>query len=221
MDRDAMNPRKPNRAAIVVCLLVGSAFAYVASESAERGRGFVLADETIRFDADLRPQFSERQLRTTAESTRAGLVRWASTLEGRSIIARFQGQDREVIVLESADEPTIGRAPEPGFRTLLAAGDPKQLKTYRLIVNPSLAEQYQGSKGSKSIDLGLPRTPADAMALAWAGEMLHIEFYAEGIPLPHHRRVDFQERWHLVAQALGMPRAEHVTDHDGDAGWAR
>jgi hypothetical protein len=206
---------------VIVCLLVGSAFAYVAAESAGHGRGFVLADETIRFDADLRPQFSERQLRTTAEPTRAGLVRWASTLEGKSIIARFQGKDREVIVIESADEPTIGRAPEPGFLTLLAAGDPKQLKTYRLIVNPALAEQYQAAKGSKSIDLGLPRTPADAMALAWAGEMLHIEFYAEGIPLPHHRRADFQERWHLVAQALGMPRAEHVTESEGDAGWAR
>lgn len=212
-----MNSRKPNRAAIVVCLLFGSAFAYVASESADRGRGFVLAEETVRFDADLRPQFSERQLRMTAEPTRAGLVRWAVTLEGKSIIARFQGHEREVIVIESADEPTIGRAPQPGFRTLLAAGDAKQLKTYQLIVNPALAAQYQGSK---SIDLGLPRTPADAMALAWAGEMLHIEFYAEGIPLPHHRRADFQERWHLVAQALGMPRAEHVTE-DGDAGWAR
>lgn len=209
-----MSQRKPNRAAIILCLIVSSAFVSSSSESAgNRGRGFVLADEGIRFDADLRPQFSAHQLRTSAEATRAGLAKWASTLEGKSIIARFQAKDREVIVIESADEPTIGRAPQPGFLTLLAAGDSKQLKIYRLIVNPTLAAQY---RGSKSIDLGWPRTPSDAMALAWAGEMLHIEFYASGIPLPHHHRADFQQRWRLVAQALGMPRVEHVTEGAGE-----
>jgi hypothetical protein len=209
-----MSQRKSHRIAVMVCLLVSSVFAYVAAESVPRRRGFILADEGIRFDSDLRPQFSERQIRASAEVTRAGLVRWAATREGKSIIGRFQVDDREVIVLESTDEPTIGRAPQPGFVTLLAAGDPKQLKTYWLIVNPSLAAEYDRPK---SIDLGLPRTPTDAMALAWAGEMLHIEFYAAGIPLPHHRRADFQKRWHLVAVALGMPRVEHVTDelHEG------
>lgn len=194
------------------CLIV---LAAIAVEGANRGRGFVLADEAIRFDADLRPQFSAHQLRTSAEATRAGLVKWAATAEGRSIIARFRVEDREVIVVESADEPTIGRAPQPGFLTLLAAGDAKQLKTYRLIVNPALAAEY---RGSKSIDLGLPRTAADAMALAWAGEMLHIEFYASGIPLPHHQRADFQERWRKVAGALGMSRAEHMTENEGPIG---
>jgi hypothetical protein len=204
-----MNQRKHNGATIVILLLISSAIAFAAAAAANRGRGFILADEAIRFDADLRPQFSAHQLRSSDEATRAGLAKWASTPEGRSIIARFQDSDREVIVIESSDEPTIGRAPQPGFLTLLAAGDSKQLKTYRMIVNPALAAQY---RGSKSIDLGLPRTPADAMALAWAGEMLHIEFYAAGIPLPHHHRNDFQRRWRLVAQALGMPRVEHVTE---------
>ena len=195
------------RIAVAVFMIASSAFFTLASST--RGRGFVLADEVIRFDADLRPQFSEHQLKTSAEATREGLVKWASTPEGKLIIARFQSSDREVIVIESDAEPTIGRAPQPSFVTLLAAGDVKQLKTYRLIVNPTLAAQYNGPK---EIDLGLPRTPSDAMALAWAGEMLHIEFYASGIPLPHHHRADFQERWRLVVEALGMPRVEHVTE---------
>jgi hypothetical protein len=114
-----------------------------------------------------------------------------------------------VIVIESDDESTIGRAPQPGFVTLLAAGDTKQLKTYWLIVNPSLAAQYDRPK---SIPLGLPQTASDVMALAWAGEMLHIEFYAAGIPLPHHERPDFQKRWLRVADSLGMARAQHGTD---------
>jgi hypothetical protein len=195
------------RAAIVISLLLSANSAFAAG-------GFVLAEETIRFDAELLPQFSAKQMRATAEVTRAGLVRWAATAEGKAIIARVQSGDCEVIVIESTDEPTIGRAPQPGFLTLLAAGDRKQLKSYTLIVNPNVAAQYNRPK---SIDLGLPRTPVDAMALAWAGEMLHIEFYAQGIALPHHQRVDFQERWQRVATALGMPRVEHVTSEGVDA----
>jgi hypothetical protein len=195
-----MNP------AILVCLLLSNAL-----PETPRPHGFILADEAIRFDAELHPHFSERQLRESAEATRAGLEKWAATPEGKAIIARFQAKDRAVIVIESDAEPTIGRAPQPGFVTLLAAGDRKQMKIYQLIVNPALAAQY---RGSKSIDLGWPRTPADAMALAWAGEMLHIEFYASGIPLPHHHRADFQKRWRSVADALGMPRVEHVTDEE-------
>jgi hypothetical protein len=201
-----MSQRK--RAILGVYLLVSSAFA-IASESASPVRGIILADEAIRFDADLRPQFSAHQMRASAEATRAGLLRWAATSEGKAIIARFQAKDRQVIVIESVDEPTIGRAPQPGFMTLLAAGDPKQVKTYWLIVNPALAAQYDRPK---ALEVGLPRTPSDAMALAWAGEMLHIEFYAAGIPLPHHERSDFQKRWRLVAWALGLERVEHVTD---------
>jgi hypothetical protein len=196
-----------NRAAIAICVLICGAFAVLASDS--HTGGIILADEAIRFDADLRPQFSAHQLRASAEATRAGLLRWAATGEGKSIIARFQAKDRQVIVIESDDESTIGRAPQPGFVTLLAAGDPKQLKTYWLIVNPALAAQYDRPK---SVPLGLPQTAADVMALAWAGEMLHIEFYAAGIALPHHERSDFQKRWLRVADALGMARAEHGSD---------
>ncbi len=200
-----MNRRNP--AGLVVCLFV--AFASFTSESPALGGGFVLADEVIRFDAEMRPQFSAHQRRASAEATRDGLMRWAATGEGRLIIGRFQAKDRQVIVIESDDESTIGRAPQPGFVTLLAAGDPKQLKTYWLIVNPSLAAQYDRPK---SIPLGLPQTAADVMALAWAGEMLHIEFYASGIALPHHERTDFQKRWLRVADELGMARAQHGTD---------
>ncbi len=143
---------------LLACGLLVNAAVSIAFAAPPRGRGFVLADEVLRFDADLRPQFSARQLQTSSEATRAGLVKWAATREGKAIIARFQKADREVIVLERPDEPTIGRAPQPSFVTLLAAEDAKQLKTYHLIVNPNIAAQYQGSK---SIDLGLPRTPAD------------------------------------------------------------
>ena len=169
----------------------------------------ILAGEPIRFDADHVPQFSARQIEGSADATRAGLVKWAATREGQAILARFQTTDREVQVVESAEEPSIGRAPQPNFVTLLAASDPKKQKSYQLILNPMLAAQYDHAR---EMDLGLPRTPAEVMALAWAGEMLHIDFYAKGIALPHHERVDFQERWERVAAALGLPRAQHATD---------
>ena len=176
--------------------------------------GFVLAGETIEFDAELRPRFTEKQVRETAASTRAGLAKWAATDEGKAIIARFRVSDREVVVTESDEEPSIGRAPQPGFLTFLAAEDRTKHKTYQLVVNPTLAAQYNTKT---SLDLGLPQTPADVMALAWAGEMLHIDFYAKGITLPHHERVDFQERWQLVVSAMGMPRVDHATDRAEDA----
>jgi hypothetical protein len=50
------------------------------------------------------------------------------------------------------------------------------------------------------------------MSTAWAAEMLHIDFYARGIPLPHHERPDFQERWQSVASELGFPVLQHDTD---------
>ena len=175
--------------------------------------GFILAGEPVLFDADLRPRFTENQVRETAASTRAGLAKWARTEEGKAIIARFQVSDREVVVTESAEEPSIGSAPQPGFLTMLAANDRAKLKTYQLVVNPSLAAQYNTRN---AVHLGLPQTPADVMALAWAGEMLHIDFYAKGISLPHHDRPEFQERWQLVVSAMGMPRVDHMTEHQRD-----
>jgi hypothetical protein len=50
------------------------------------------------------------------------------------------------------------------------------------------------------------------MAAAWAGEMLHIDFYSQGISLPHHERADFQEQWRLVAGELGFPMLPHEED---------
>jgi hypothetical protein len=194
---------------IALGLIVIAALSCLASESMMRGRGFVLASEPILFDAELHPRFTANQVRDSAASTRDGLAKWAATREGRTIIARFLSTDREVEVIESADELSIGRAPQPGFMTLLAADDHTKVKTYQLILNPSLAAEYNQRS---AIDLGLPRTPAEVMALAWAGEMLHVDLYAKGIPLPHHQRADFQERWRLVADALGLPRVPHVTD---------
>ena len=52
------------------------------------------------------------------------------------------------------------------------------------------------------------------MAAAWAAEMLHIDFYARGIALPHHERDDFQERWMAVAGQLGFGRMTHGMEHD-------
>lgn len=169
--------------------------------------GFILAGESILFPGDLRrPQFTALQLSKSAEATRAGFVRWARTLEGQAIIRRFRLGDCAVIVREDREEPSIGRAPQPGFMTLLAAHDRSVYKEYELILNPAIAAGYVNST---SIDLGLPRSATDAMAVAWAAEMLHIDFYADGVPLPHHERADFQERWLAVAEQLGLPNTEH------------
>lgn len=172
--------------------------------------GFILAGESVHFDGDLRPRFSERQRAETAESTRAGFEKWAATPEGRAMLALFRNGEREVAIIENADERGIGRAPQPSFSTLLAANDPTKRKRYELIVNPALAALYDGP----SIDVGLPRTPADVMATAWAAEMLHIDFYTRGIPLPHHERADFQQRWRAVAGQLGFPTMEHTSGQE-------
>ena len=171
-----------------------------------------LSSESVRFDAQQRPVFSAHQIATTASSTRAGLTKWAATAEGRAIIGRMRGDDREVTIVEDDREIGVGRAPQPDTNTLLAAKDERQVKQYRLILNPKLAAQYNHPA---AIDLGFPRSAADVMAAAWAAEMLHIDFYARGITLPHHDRADFQERWQLVVAAMGMPRVDHMTEHPG------
>jgi len=192
-----------------VCVVLSFlAISSLAWKNAPRGRGFVLAGESIVFDDEMHPRFTANQMRNSAVATREGLAKWAATSEGRSIIARFRVADREVEILESDDGLSVGRAPQPGFMMLLAANDATKVKTYQVILNPALAAQYDQRS---SIDLGLPRTPSEVMALAWAGEMLHIDFYANGIPLPHHERSDFQERWLAVAAQLGLPNATHRT----------
>lgn len=170
---------------------------------------FVFAGEPVAFDEDLRPHFTERQLRRTAPATRAGFVKWAATDEGRRLIERFRTAEYEIKIVEDGDDDAPGRAPQPGMATFLATTDSTKVKYYTLILNPVLADRYNRAD---ALDLGEPRTPRDVMAAAWAAEMLHIEFYAEGIPLPHHNRVEFQERWQKVASQLGFPRMRHDTE---------
>lgn len=192
------------RTAAVVLVVVLAA----TGRSAPPAGGIVLAGDRVAFDGELRPRFTANQVTSTSAATRSGLERWARTAEGRSILRRFQEGERTVVVTEDVDEGTPGRAPQPGLQTLLAARNPKVRKRYDLILNPTIASQYNNAS---SIDLGLPRTATDVMALAWAGEMLHIDFYANGVPLPHHERSDFQERWLAVAAQLGLPNATHRT----------
>lgn len=192
------------RTAAVVLVVVLAA----TGRSAPPAGGIVLAGDRVAFDGELRPRFTANQVTSTSAATRSGLERWARTAEGRLILRRFQEGERTVVVTEDVDEGTPGRAPQPGLQTLLAARNPKVRKRYDLILNPTIASQYNNAS---SIDLGLPRTATDVMALAWAGEMLHIDFYANGVPLPHHERSDFQERWLAVAAQLGLPNATHRT----------
>jgi hypothetical protein len=170
---------------------------------------FLFAGEPVAFDADLKPQFTDRQMRRTAHSTRGGFVKWAGTAEGRRLIARFRSAEYEIAVVEDGDDDAPGRAPQPGIATFLAAGDGSKLKRYELILNPVLAAHYDIPD---SLDLGEPRSSRDVMAAAWAAEMLHIEFYADGIPLPHHNRDEFQDRWQKVALQLGFPRMRHASE---------
>ncbi len=187
-------------------LLLVAVLAAIATQPSQRGAGFVLAGESIAFTSELRPKFSEHQMRATAGCTRDGFAQWAATPEGKAVIRRFTGGDREVHVVENTKEKGVGRAPQPGFATFLASGDATVVKRYELILNPALAGEYGDPQ---TVNLGLPRTPADVMAVAWAAEMLHIDFYASGIPLPHHDRIDFQERWLRVSGALGFPLVSH------------
>lgn len=167
----------------------------------------VLAGEPVHFDAALRPQFTSNQVKNSAESTRAGLARWAATPHGQQLLANFSG-DCKVRVTEDPAEDGAGRAPQPGIATLVAAADHSKLKTYDLVLNPMYFRVPDGM-----IPLpNQPATPADMMAAAWAAEMLHIHFYLQGISLPHHQRADFQREWRAVAMELGMPALTHDDD---------
>ena len=190
----------------MTAFLVMAAALFVVAHSAQHDGGFVLAGDRVAFDIDRHPHFNAHQIQTTSDATRAGFERWSRTAEGQSIIRRFQESDRTVVVHEDSSENAPGRAPQPGLRVMLAAHDRSVAKQYELILNPTLAAQYHTPT---SVNLGLPRTAADVMALAWAGEMLHIDFYADGVQLPHHERTDFQQRWLLVATELGLPNTPH------------
>ena len=188
----------------------------------------ILADEPVVFDAQQKIRFTEWQLARTAKATREGLVRWASTEEGRRILRHFAATHCEVFVREDVGEPGMGRAPQPGIATLVASRDIAKRKVYELILNP-LSKDVP--KQMKTLPHH-PATTADFLAAAWAAEMLHIEFYSRGILLPHHRRADFQQRWETVATQLGFPTMTHDDEHaepvrrdvviiGGDESWRR
>jgi hypothetical protein len=199
------------RTAIAAVLLVVSAatvskiLPQVSNET-----GFRLAGERIRFDANARPEFTEGQIRHSAEATRSGLVKWAATPRGRRMILRFNSAEYSVTVREDGHGVGAGSAPQPALATLAAANDHTKTKTYDLILNPT----FSLPRGAMPFSSGEPSTPADMMAAAWAAEMLHIDFYARGISLPHHLRPDFQSEWHVMAAELGLPNLPHEDESE-------
>jgi hypothetical protein len=199
--------RPPSVLTAAVLLLL--AMTLFAADVPPRHAGFVLAGAPVTFDAELRPRFTKVQLSSAAKVTLQGFDRWARTEEGRSIIRRVSASDRTVIIEEDPDQPSLGRAPQPVFTILLAARNPAVHKQYAIVLNPSLAAQFDNGTAAEGEG---PRSAADAMALAWAAEMLHIDFYADGVALPHHERADFQERWRAVTRQLGFLNASHGND---------
>jgi hypothetical protein len=143
-----------------------------------------------------------KDIQNCSAATRDGFARWAATEHGRAIIERLNG---EVVVTEDANEGGAGRAPEPGIATLSSIGR----RVYSLILNPNFALP----PGMVPLP-NQPATPGDMMAAAWAGEMLHVDFYSRGISLPHHQRDDFQSEWQAVAAELGFPALRHSDDEE-------
>jgi hypothetical protein len=166
---------------------------------------FLLAGEPIHFDAAKQPQFTENQVRNSADATRAGLARWAATEHGQKLIEHITANEYEVVISEDTSEGGIGRAPQPTIGTLVAANNHAKQKAYDLILNPTYFKIPDGMEPLPN----QPVTPADMMAVAWAGEMLHIYFYTQGVSLPHHSRSDFQREWRAIAEELGMPALRH------------
>lgn len=166
----------------------------------------ILAGQAVRFDTRMRPQFTAVQIGRTSEATRDGLAKFAATEFGRRIIESFAGAEYRITVEEEPVKDGIGLAPEPGIATLVSAHDHARRKSYQLILDPFVFPEMP--KGMHPL-AEMPASPADVMALAWAGEMLHIWFYAQGISLPHHPRLDFQDDWSTIAAELGMPAVRH------------
>jgi len=164
----------------------------------------MLAGEPVRFDVNHQPRFTAAQIQHTTAATRNGLAKWAATPHGRHLIDYFAAHDCDIEVIEDTTENAMGRAPEPGLATLVS-----KRKRFVMLLNPAY---YRLPKDMTPLP-GQPANAADAMAVAWAGEMLHIYFYARGISLPHHERPDFQEQWVAIAGELGMTGVRH---DDGD-----
>ncbi len=164
---------------------------------------FILCGEKVALDRDLMPQFTANQIACSAAATRDGLARWAATEHGRALIGRFDGK---IVVTEDPLEDGEGRAPQPSIATLASLSG--STRVYSLILNPT----FVLPKGVDALP-NQPSAPADMMSVAWAAEMLHIDFYSRGVSLPHHQRHDFQAQWHVVAEELGFPNLRH---DDGD-----
>jgi len=188
-----------------VLLVVSAATASKILPQVSNETGFRLAGERIRFDANTRPEFTEGQIRYSAEATRSGLVKWAATPRGRRMILRFNSAEYSVTIREDGHGVGAGSAPQPALATLVAATDHTKTKAYDLILNPT----FSLPRGAMPFSSGEPSIPADMMAAAWAAEMLHIDFYARGISLPHHLRPDFQSEWRAMATELGFPYLLH------------
>ncbi|HEX7191758.1 MAG TPA: hypothetical protein VF381_09325 [Thermoanaerobaculia bacterium] len=179
--------------------------------------GIVLAGEPVRFDANLKIAFTDAQIRNTSAATRDGLVRLASTPDGRRMLRHFGTSEYTVVVTENAGDAEVASAPEPGIATLVAANDHSIRKKYEIVLHPISFSVPDGATA-------LPNqaaTPADQMAAAWAAELLHIDFYSRGISLPHHQRADFQREWHAIARELGFPTLLHGEDDERFAGTNR
>ena len=188
-----------------------------SSAGAPQASGIILAGEHVKFDVRLMPRFTPAQIRNTADATRAGLVRWAATSQGRRLIQFFADNDCVITVSETLDDDALGKAPQPGLATLVAASDRSRMKFYNVALNP-----HTPLPSEKLNPLPKqPLTAADLMAAAWAGEMLHVAFYARGISLPHHAREDFQDEWRVVAAELGFPGLIHDDELDEREGRRR
>jgi len=157
---------------------------------------FVLAGERVAFDAQLRPRFSDHQIRVVAPEIRDGFARWAATPSGRRLVARFDSDEYQIAIEQDADEEGPGRAPQPALATLVSFADRRAVKRYVIIINP----EFRIIKGRNIFPQRQPSTQVDMMAAAIAGEMLHVDFYSRGISLPHHQRRDFQAEWRAIAR---------------------
>jgi ribosomal protein L34 len=171
---------------------------------------FVLVGEHVLFNADLQPQFTEKQVRETAPELRAGFARWAATPNGRRLIARFRAKEYEIVIAEDVYEEGPGRAPQPALATLVASSDHRARKSYTVIINPA----FRLAQGRNIFPSAQPKTQTDLMAAAFAGEMLHVDFYSRGMSLPHHQRSDFQDEWRAIARELGYPDMKHEDDDE-------
>lgn len=159
-------------------------------------------------------RFTTTQVRDTSAATRAGLVRWSKTRQGKTILRYLAEHSCAVTVVEDADEPSIGVAPQPGIATLASRLHSEERRQFVVVLNPAIFKVPEGA----SLLPGEPANAGEMMAVGWAAEMLHVYFYAQGISLPHHRRDDFQKLWLASAAELGFPQMKHGGEEEAGPG---